>query len=132
MDEFRNDWRTVPRAFCARCGCELADSEDEREYHRQHSVGKFKNLCVDEWRPDLCWAIVGDCNAATNPGWVYEHARRVEAERLSAKSFVDWLGYQNVLVRVHGIENGHPFDREVSLTDALTDFRNSEANTCSR
>jgi len=53
-----------------------------------------------------------------------------KARAESAEAFVEWLvgcrqpsGFE---VHVTGTEGGHPFDRMVSLTDALTDFRTRE------
>jgi len=41
----------------------------------------------------------------------------------SGEAFLDWLGFQNCCVELSGWEGGHPFRRTVTLTDALTDFR---------
>lgn len=39
-----------------------------------------------------------------------------------AAAFVEWLGPQGDCLHVQGFEGGHPYDRVVTPTDALTDF----------
>ena len=43
-------------------------------------------------------------------------------QEISAEAFIKWLGYQSTVVTVKGTEGGHQFRRDVSLSDALTDF----------
>ena len=61
---------------------------------------------------------------ACNCGGVHWNPEpRARAKAQSAEAFLLWLGPQPVTVEVRGVEGGHPFKRQVSLSDALTDFR---------
>ena len=48
-----------------------------------------------------------------------------DGEKRLLRKFAEWLekcAGKSVTVRVRGYEGGHPFDREVSITDAVADF----------